>query len=94
MCWECKLFLVDQKATKTKENELVTRKCMCKSLGRNSNDAVMGESFVCVFGSRGVKRTLGLDRKISRSRKIVPNASRIRKRPKIAYLWSAKSRWN
>ena len=37
---------------------------MCKSLGRNSDDTVMEDSFLCVFGSRGVKRTLGLSRKL------------------------------
>ena len=38
-----------QKATKTKVNQLMTRKYMCKSLGRNSNDIVMGIRFlVCL----------------------------------------------
>ena len=43
------LFLTVQKATKTKANELMKRKYMCKSLGRNSNDIVMGIRFlVCL----------------------------------------------
>ena len=38
-----------QKATKTKVNELMKRKYMCKSLGRNSNDIVMEIRFlVCL----------------------------------------------
>ena len=38
-----------QKATKTKVIELMKREYMCKSLGRNSNDIVMGIRFlVCL----------------------------------------------
>ena len=38
-----------QKATRTKVNELMKRKYMCKSLGRNSNDIAMGIRFlVCL----------------------------------------------
>ena len=45
-CWKCRMSLTGQKATKTKANELVKRKCMCKSLGRNNNDTVMGIHFI------------------------------------------------
>ena len=49
-----------------------------------------GDSFHCVLGSRGVRRTLGLDKKFSKSCRIVPNALGLRERLKIAYLWSSK----
>ena len=40
------LSFTDQKATKMKANELMKKKYMCKSLGRNSNDIVMGIRFL------------------------------------------------
>ena len=43
---EVHVAFTGQKATKTKANELVKRKCMCKSLGRNTNDPMMGIRFI------------------------------------------------
>ena len=56
------MSLNDWKATKMEENKLVKRKYKSRSLGRNIDDALMGDSFLCVFGDHGV-RPLGLGEK-------------------------------